>query len=272
MENSTNQESCCKKTDSRPDKKGFISGILYGLAPHTFCIAFITLSVLGATTATTLLKPLLLNPYFFYILIAISFVFATISTIFYFRRLGFIILDKTEGGLELSFLPAGFKRKWKYLLTLYGTTIFINLLLFMVIFPITANLNSGTNLTATIGDAFRGGGESQLSESGSLLTLRVAIPCPGHAPLITGELKKINGVKDVKFRFPNLFDASYDLGPTTKEEILSLNVFNTYKATVINEQKGEADEQLINNPGITQPLPGGCGGGEGGCGCGCGAR
>lgn len=268
--------NCCNKNNGKRKKEGFLVGLIYGLVPHIGCIAFIIFTVLGVTTATAFFKPLLLNPYFFHILVALSIVFATISAFFYFKKQGFISLQRNGGGLEFSFIPSGLKRKWKYLLTLYGTTIGINLLLFMVIFPIAANLNSGTTFTAALIGAFGGGEKSQLSESGSLITLQVKIPCPGHAPLITGELKKISGVKDVRFKFPNLFDVSYDLGTTTKEEILSLNVFNTYRATVINEQKGEAAEQLINNPGITQPLTGGCaagcGGPGGGCGCGCGAR
>ena len=271
MKNSKVQKSCCEKTGSRPDKKGFISGILYGLAPHTFCIAFIIFTVLGVTTATALLKPLLLNPYFFYILIAISFVFATIAAVFYFKQQGFITFSKRGGGLEISFLPSGIKRKWKYLLTLYGTTISINLLLFMVIFPITANLNPGTTLTAAITSAFGGIEESQQSDSGSLITLQVAIPCPGHAPLITGELKKINGVENVKFRFPNLFDVSYDPVKTSQEQILSLDVFKTYEATVTNTKRGEGVGQFRDNTAKDQPAinpGGGCGGG--GCGCGCG--
>jgi len=121
-------------------------------------------------------------------------------------------------------------------LILYGTTIGINLLLFTVVFPITANLNSGTGFkaasTVTIGAA------EQLFPTGpnALITLRVEIPCSGHAPLITGELKKISGVENIKFRLPNLFDIGYDSQKTTKEEILSLEVFNTYKATLIGEK------------------------------------
>lgn len=48
-----------------PKSKGFLLGILYGLAPHVFCILFIVFATLGTTTATTFLKPSLLNPYFF---------------------------------------------------------------------------------------------------------------------------------------------------------------------------------------------------------------
>ena len=264
MKNSKVQKSCCEKTGSRPDKKGFISGILYGLIPHTFCIAFIIFTILGVTTATALLKPLLLNRYFFYILIGLSIVFATISAIIYLKKQGI-----------LSF--SGIKRKWKYLSILYGTTVGINLLLFMIIFPIAANLNSGVSLTAAISAAFGRGEELTLSESGSLVTLQVNIPCPGHAPLIIGELKTISGVEAVKFKFPNSFDVGYNPEKTSKEQILSLDVFKTYKATITNEQQGQQGnnvvEQTVNNTGVSQPLTGGCavgcGGPGGGCGCGC---
>lgn len=180
-------------------KAGFLTGLVYGLIPHLGCIAFIAFSVLGATTATALFKPLLLNPYFFHLLIVISVIFATISAFFHFKKQGFI--------------------SWQYLLTLYGTTIFINLLLFMVIFPLAANLQT----------------ESSLGTAVKKVLLQVDIPCPGHAPLIIGELKGINGVGNVKFRFPNLFDVDYDPKKTSEEKILALTVFKTYKA-------GEADE------------------------------
>jgi copper chaperone CopZ len=210
MKNSEIQKSCCEKTDSKSDKKGFISGILYGLIPHTFCIAFIILTVLGATTATAFLKPFLLNRYFFYILIGLSIFFATISAIIYLKK-----------NAILSF--QGIKRKWKYLSILYGTTIFVNLLFFMVIFPYLANLNRVQTPTFI--------GATPLSS----ITLKVEIPCPGHAPLVIDELKKIEGVEGVKFSFPNLFDVKYDPSKTSKEKLLSLEIFSTYKAVVIEE-------------------------------------
>lgn len=256
---------CCNKNNQKiKDKgnkkeRGILAGLIYGLIPHIGCIAFIVFSILGVTFVTSIFKFFLLNPYFFHILVALSFVFATISAIVYLKK-----------NTILSF--QGVKRKWKYLLTLYGTTIGINLFLFMVIFPIVANLNSGAGLRAAIIDTFGSNREFQLSESGSLLTLQVAIPCPGHAPLIIGELKKINGVENVKFRFPNLFDVGYDPQKTAREEILSLEVFNTYNATIISKQKGSVSEQVVNNSGGNQPAGGcavGCAGGAGGCGCGC---
>jgi copper chaperone CopZ len=183
---------------------------LYGLIHHTFCIAFIIFTALGATTATAFLKPFLLNRYLFYILIVLSIFFATISAIIYLKKNGI-----------LSF--RGIKRKWKYLSILYGTTIFVNLLFFMVIFPYLANLNRVQ--------------PSAIIEATPLssITLKVDIPCPGHASLISNELKKIEGVEDVKFSIPNLFDVKYDPLKTSKEKLLSLEVFNTYKAVVIKE-------------------------------------
>ena len=246
MENFKGQKSCCSKNDSKGERKGILKGILYGLAPHTFCILFIIFSILGATTVTTLLKPLLLNRYFFYLLIILSLVLATISAIIYLKKNGI-----------LSF--QGMKRKWKYLSILYGTTVFVNLLLFIVIFPIVANFNQRKPITET---------------SQSFLTLEVKIPCPGHAPLITGELKKINGVEDIKFRFPNLFDINYNSEKTSKAQILSLDVFRTYKATVIDEKISQTNNpQPQNNPeqppGNIGGCAAGCGGSGGGCGCGC---
>ncbi|MEM4181786.1 MAG: hypothetical protein QXX68_01370 [Candidatus Pacearchaeota archaeon] len=213
MDNSNNEKpDCCKKVDKK-EGKGFLAGIVYGLIPHFGCIAFIVFTVLGVTAMTTFFKPLLLNPYFFYILIGLSFVFATISAIIYLKR---------NEILSIS----GIKRKWKYLTILYGTTILTNLFLFMIIFPYATNLISNPTVTG----AFVGVQGSQ-----STLTIQVAIPCPGHAPLITGELNKIDGITNTEFKFPNIFTISYDSTKTSKQEILSLDVFNTYKATVLDD-------------------------------------
>jgi copper chaperone CopZ len=94
--------------------------------------------------------------------------------------------------------------------------------------------------------------------------LKVKIPCPGHAPLISEELKTIDGVGNVRFSFPNVFDVEYDSSKTTEEEILALEVFETYKATVL-----ESDVVLENNE-VQEGLICGssCGGSCGGCGCG----
>lgn len=64
-------------------------------------------------------------------------------------------------------------------------------------------------------------------------TLKVAIPCPGHAWLIESWLDKLDGVSNVEFRFPNYFDVTYDSAKVSKQEILSLNIFKEYKATEV---------------------------------------
>ncbi len=213
------KKNCCFKNE-KSKEKGFFIGLFSGILPHTFCILFIILSIIGATTATTLLKPFLFNRYFFYILIAISFLFATFSAIFYLKR-----------NKILSF--SGIKRKWKYLSILYGTTIFVNLLFFMVIFPYLANLDR-TRPTKLFED-------STLSS----LTLKVQIPCPGHAPLIIQELKKINGIEGVEFKFPNLFQIKFNPKRIDKLEILSLKIFQTFKVEMIKENDSLEREKIL---------------------------
>jgi copper chaperone CopZ len=260
-------ESLGYKTDlkSKTEKSSIKQGIIYGLIPHTGCIAFILASVLGVTVATELFKPLLLNPYFFYILILMSFIFATISAIIYMKKQGFITFNKSEGGLEIGFSPEGIKRKWKYLSTLYGTTIGVNLLLFIIIFPLLANVSAFSSSTT---GAFVGVASNENVNSISSIRLKVDIPCSGHAPLISQELKSINGVVGVQFSFPNIFDVKYDSTKTSKQQILSLDVFKTYKATVLDESTVQQNTQQSDN----QPSSsgGGCGGGS--CECGCGSR
>ncbi len=67
----------------------------------------------------------------------------------------------------------------------------------------------------------------------SLVTLRVNIPCPGHAGLIKSELSKLSGVNSVGFRFPNLFDVRYDSSELESKEILALKIFEEYRAEVV---------------------------------------
>jgi len=200
---------CCKpKTEKK--QSGFLRGLCYGLTPHIFCIMFAVFTIIGSTALTTLLKPLLLNPYFFYFLIALSFVFATISAVFYLKRAGILSFE-------------GAKRKWKYLTVLYGTTISVNLLFFMVIFPVVANFNPGGNqLAAAIENT-----------SLSSVSMEVAIPCSGHAPLIITELNKVNGVAGVKFKFPNLFQVTYDSSKASLADLVSPKVFQEYQATIL---------------------------------------
>jgi hypothetical protein len=198
--------ACCLQ--SKKDKPaGFLPGLLYGLLPHTFCIAFIIFSVIGATMATTIFKKILMVPYFFHLMIGFSFLFATLSAAIYLRR-------------NTCCSVGGVKKHWRYLLLLYGTTIGINLLLFLVIFPLATNIKSKNPLVLSA--------QTKISS----ITLQVAIPCSGHAPLISQELQRIPGVVEVKFRLPNLFDIKFDQSKTSLEQILNLEVFRTYKAEV----------------------------------------
>ena len=203
-----------EEIETKASKKGLKSGIVYGLLPHAGCIAFILFSLVGVTSITYLFRPLLLNSYFFYILIGLSFIFATVSAIFY--------LTRSKGCCSSSKSLSGkIRSEWKYLSTLYGATIIVNILLFTVIFPLTANLASANYSPQD--------SNTQLSS----LTLKVEIPCSGHASLISGDLKGLDGVADVKFRFPNYFDISYDSSKISQDKILSLDIFNTYKASVV---------------------------------------
>lgn len=92
----------------------------------------------------------------------------------------------------------------------------------MVIFPYLANLNRN---------------QPALPENIPLssIVLEVNIPCPGHTFLISTEIKKVNGVKDVKFSLPNLFEISFDPQKTNREKILSLEIFKSFEAKVVKE-------------------------------------
>jgi len=241
MKKSKEKSGCCKKGNN-----GFISGIAYGLVPHAGCIAFIIFTILGVTTATAILRPLLLNPYFFYILIVLSFVFTSFSAIYYLKKNE--ILSKQ-----------GVKRKWKYILTLYSTTIGVNLVLFIIIFPLLANVSAKpTSITGNFIESTNNENPNSMSS----IKLEVSIPCSGHAPLITDELKKIDGILGIEFSFPNIFDVTYDSSTTSKDEILSLSVFNTYKPTVLDytEEDTNLSNSDVNSPDNSVDVGCGCGG------------
>ena len=206
-----------KENGNRENKKGFLKGLLYAILPHTGCILFIIASVIGATAATQLFKPLLMNRYFFYILIAVSFGFATISSIIYLKQ-------------NKMLSKKGIKRSTGYLAFMYGTTIGLNILLFLVIFPALANVKSVQGKTA---GALSGSGNSALVLYDSMVKLQVEIPCSGHAPLITSEIKKLPGIGDIKYSFPSVFEVKYSSALVSKEEILGLDVFKSYPAKEI---------------------------------------
>ena len=269
-----------KLSGSIPAKKAgkttLKQGLVYGLVPHIGCIGFIAASILGVTVAVEFFKPLLMNPWFFHILVLISIGFATISSAFYLKKNGVLSM-------------AGIKRKKKYLSTMYGATVGINLVLFLAVFPLLANLDTGSFADAPTGVVgLAGSGGQGLADS--MLRLQVDIPCPGHAPLISGELKTIEGVTGVRFDFPNFFDVAFDSGNASKQEILELEVFETYPANLVEEslaggESGETSllqgikevEEVSAQPAQAGSSCGGsCGGsgsgsscgGGGSCGCG----
>lgn len=207
-------EECCKPRANKDSQKnnGFLRGVLLGILPHSFCIAFVVFSVIGATLATSLFKRFLLLPYFFEILVGISFLFATISAVIYLRRLG-----------KLNIL--GIKSKSKYLLVLYGTTMAINLLFFFIIFPWIANLSPSKGSSAIV-----------LAEKSDLskITLEVQIPCSGHAPLISDELKKLPGIIGVKFQLPNRFLVDYDPTKINQFQMTSAEIFKSFPVKIVN--------------------------------------
>jgi hypothetical protein len=195
--------NCCQQTNN--NKKSFLKGLFLGIIPHTFCIAFIAFSVIGASTTTLFFKKLLMTPYLFQALIAASFLFATVSAVLYLKKSG-------------ALCAAGIKRKWKYLTSLYLTTILVNVFLFLVIFPAVANMKSAS---------------SKISQSNlASISLEVQIPCSGHAPLIIDELTQNGGAEIAKFKLPNVFEVKYNAQKTSPEKIISLEIFKTYKATI----------------------------------------
>lgn len=201
-----------KKTNK--ESKGILQGIIYGLIPHTACIAFIIASIFSATALMQFFRPFLVNKLFFPALIIISLLFATVSSILYLRR----------NGLNLS---QGIRRKWKYLSLMYGLTIGINLLFFIGIFPILVNASLSNTMNPT-------GAAVSSFNTFETLKLKVDIPCSGHAALITSEVKSLTGIANIKFKFPDVFEISYAPSQVTKEQILSLNIFKEYPATLVN--------------------------------------
>lgn len=199
-------KNCCK---IKNNKKGILAGVLFGLIPHSFCIAFILFSVFGAMAALTFLKKFMLIPNLFFLLTLVSLILATVSAIFYLRR-------------NACLCFSGIKNKWKYILTLYFTTISINLLMFFVIFPALTNANFQKSEPKVLGQ------ENNLSQ----ISLTVEIPCSGHSSLIIDEIKKNCDVESVNFSMPNKFDIKYNPKKITIKQITSLEIFKTYPVKI----------------------------------------
>lgn len=185
-------------------------GVVYGILPHSFCIAFIVFSIIGATALTSLLKPFMLNVYFFPLLIILSFALATVSAIIYLKR---------KNNLSYN----GTLKNKNYLLILYTSVITVNLLLFLVVFPLVANFNFKTNNIASANEIVT-------------KTISVRIPCSGHAPLVMDELKQDPGILNVRYIPLNNFEIQFDPEKTSLEKILSLKIFSSFQASEVYGQ------------------------------------
>ncbi len=239
------KNSCC---DSKKEYKGSnpLVGIAYGIVPHIGCILFIVAAILGSTVLMAYFRPFLMNRYIFHYLILISIGFATMSSFFYLRKNKSLSWD-------------GVKSKKGYLSIMYGSTVGINLVLFLFIFPLVASVSSGVDDTSGL----------------VALSISVDIPCPGHAPLISNEVKTITGVVGSEYSFPNDFEVYYDASKTTESEILGLEVFKAYPATKLSSNN-QAFHSVSNfqQDNSNEYSSGGCSGGCGGagtCGGSCGS-
>lgn len=197
-------KKCC--VEPKPNlKKGLLSGLIYGLIPHSFCLAFALFSMIGAVTASVILKKVLLIPNIFSYLIIISFTLATLSIYFY--------LKKTD-----CLCRSGIKENWKYILTVYTSTIVISLVFFYGVIPALANMRSNSSVN---------------QQNTSEISMKVAIPCSGHSFLIMDEIRKNAGVTYVKFVYPDIFKITYDPQKTNTKEIQSEEIFRTFKASIL---------------------------------------
>ena len=191
---------CCSVKNCHRNS-GFWRGLVVGLIPHSFCLTFIVFSVIGATGASVLAKKFLLIPHFFTFLVIGSLVFALISAALYLKKCG-------------CFSLVGLKIRWRYLSLLFATTLTVNFLMTMVVFPGIAKIQPA--FAQTIASAV----ETEIV---------VDIPCPGHSLLIIYELKKDLGVKKVEFTEPNIFIVFFNQAQTSVAEIRSLDIFQSFK-------------------------------------------
>lgn len=201
-----NKNNCCENFQKSP-KEGFLAGILYGLMPHSFCLAFILFSIIGTAVATAFLKKFLLLPYLFPILVVLSIILAAFSSFLYLKRADCLCVQ-------------GLKDRWKYIAVLFSSTIAVNLLVFFAIIPLAVNINPEKMAVQ--------------SAHSAEITLEVNIPCSGHASLIIDELKKDPAVQSVKYKLPDNFEIKYDWEKTSQEKIIGMQIFKTYPATIIN--------------------------------------
>ncbi len=121
---------CCQPSHNY--KRGFLTGLLFGLIPHSFCIAFLLLSIIGATSVTILLQKFLFVPYFSLFLTTSSFLLATLSAFIYLKKTGCCSVEKI-------------KSKWRYLSVLYSSIVVVNLIVIFVLLPLISGSQAKAN-------------------------------------------------------------------------------------------------------------------------------
>lgn len=193
-------ENCCQQKNK--NKKGFLPGILYGIIPHTFCIAFLAMSLAGAAGVAAISKRFLIIPNFFLFLCFLSLSLATLAAILYLKKNNCLTLE-------------GARKKYKYLITLYSATIITNLLIAHAIIPAMAQ-----NIEV------KKDGELERT---AFTSLEVQIPCPGHAPLVISELERLNGIQSISFQTPDTFRIAYNPEKTSIDKIGATEIFKTFK-------------------------------------------
>lgn len=225
MENIKNKD-CCNTNTRNENVNGFWSGLLYAIIPHSFCILFVVLSIIGATFATQILRQFLMLPYFMPMLIGLSLLFASISAIFYLKRIN-----------NLSWKGIVLKRN--YLIILFSATIIVNVLFFNYVMPSIGGVKPVRNEMVQADNKKNDSVPANIFEGASPLgkveefNISVDLPCSGHAFLVTSDLEKLKGVESVDFYSSNKFKIKFNSSIVSKNQILAIDIFKTYKATEI---------------------------------------
>lgn len=203
------QKICCNKNKN---SQGLGAGLLWGIFPHSFCLMAIFFSTIGAITLNTFFKKILLINHFFEFLISISLLLATLTCVIYLKK-------------NQCFCRSKIKSKWRYILTVYSTTILTNLLFFFIVLPILVNAQNSQNPKIL-------NTETNLSQ----LSLEIQLPCTGHATLISDEIKQNFQIENITFNEPNVFSIIYDPTKTSPDKILESKIFQTYPAKIISKK------------------------------------
>jgi hypothetical protein len=123
----------------------------------------------------------------------------------------------------------------KYLIVL-GLVILSLFFVFPMLINAEAQNPQEKNATTQVALAPASKGTQNLSLEGNIqtITLQVQIPCQGHTQYMIGELSKLTGVNSVKATEWNRFELNFDSTKTSKDQILTSSILNTYPAKVVN--------------------------------------